>query len=167
MESWCYSREWIWDLRAKLYCIASGKWNVRRVSLQESYISYITIYDTFPKHDLVAEWLTNQFTKVVLDRSLTRENMYLLFNSDIVNLLLNNNGGKNRRSNFFYFCSSEYFYCCWVGVGGGVGGVEQNTLFRTGWNRIFCVSGFIQEWVTQGESKISSFVSVLIKGIRP
>ena len=75
----------------------------------------------------MAEWLTNQFTIVVLERSLTRENMYLLFNSDIVNLLLNNNGGKNRRPIFFFFFSSEYFYCWWVGVGG----VEQNTLFRT------------------------------------
>ena len=32
-----------------------------------------------------------------------------------------------------------------VGGGGGVGGVEQKILFETGWNRIFRVSGFIQE----------------------
>ena len=32
-----------------------------------------------------------------------------------------------------------------MGVGGGAGGVEQKILFGTGWNRIFRVSGFIQE----------------------
>ena len=26
--SWCYSREWVWNLRTKLCCIASVKWNV-------------------------------------------------------------------------------------------------------------------------------------------
>ena len=25
MVSWCYSREWVWNLRAELGCIASGK----------------------------------------------------------------------------------------------------------------------------------------------
>ena len=40
MGSWCYSREWVWNLRTKLCCIASGKWNFSRVSLQELGIMY-------------------------------------------------------------------------------------------------------------------------------
>ena len=40
MGSWCYSRGWVWNLRTKLCCIASGKWNVRRVSLQGFHIRY-------------------------------------------------------------------------------------------------------------------------------
>ena len=35
------STEWIWNLRTKLYFIASGKWNVSRVSLQGFGIRYI------------------------------------------------------------------------------------------------------------------------------
>ena len=35
MGSWCYSREWVWNSRKKLCYIASGKWNVSRVSLQK------------------------------------------------------------------------------------------------------------------------------------
>ena len=32
--SWCYSREMVSNLMTKLYCIAPGKWNENRVSLQ-------------------------------------------------------------------------------------------------------------------------------------
>ena len=41
MGSWCYSREWGWNLRTKLCCIASGKWNVSRFSLQGLDVSYL------------------------------------------------------------------------------------------------------------------------------
>ena len=41
MESWCYIREWLRNLRTKLCCIASGEWNVSRVSLQKFDIRYI------------------------------------------------------------------------------------------------------------------------------
>ena len=37
--------------------------------------------------------------------------MNLLFNFDVVNLLLKNNGGKDRRPNFVIFCSLECFEC--------------------------------------------------------
>ena len=39
--SWCYSREWVWSSRTKLCCIASGKWNISRVSLQKFDNRYI------------------------------------------------------------------------------------------------------------------------------
>ena len=89
------------------------------------------------------------------------ENMYLLFNSGILKLLLRTNCGgggrsgreRNRGPNFLNFCSLDCFNCWWVGKGG----VKQKILFRTGWNCIFCVPGFIQGWGTQGDSKISSF----------
>ena len=65
------------------------------------------------------------------------------------------------------FCSLEYFNCCWVGVGGGLAGVEQKILFRTCGNRIFRVPDFIQGWETRGESKILFFLFLmLIKGTR-
>ena len=41
--SWCYSREWVWNLRTKLCCIISGKWNLSRVSLQGFDITYIMV----------------------------------------------------------------------------------------------------------------------------
>ena len=41
--SWCYSTEWVWSLRTKLCCIASGKWNVSRVSLQGLDTDYIMV----------------------------------------------------------------------------------------------------------------------------
>ena len=51
--------------------------------------------------------------------------MDLLFNFDIVNLLLKTNGGRGRRPNFWYFCSLECFNCWRVGGGGS----EQKVLF--------------------------------------
>ena len=39
--SWCYSWEWVWNLMTKLCCVASGKWNISRVWLQEFDITYI------------------------------------------------------------------------------------------------------------------------------
>ena len=52
----------------------------------------------------MAEWLANQVTVQVNEvRSLVRENVLLLFNSDIMNLLLNTNGGRNRKPNFVIF----------------------------------------------------------------
>ena len=41
LGSWSYSREWVWDLRTKLCCIATGKWNVSSVALQEFDNRYI------------------------------------------------------------------------------------------------------------------------------
>ena len=35
MGRWCYSREWVWNSRTTLCCIASGKWNVSKVSSQK------------------------------------------------------------------------------------------------------------------------------------
>ena len=40
MGSRCYFRDWVWSSRTKLCCIASGKWNVSRVSIQEFDIRY-------------------------------------------------------------------------------------------------------------------------------
>ena len=79
----------------------------------------------------MAKRLTNQISFLTArDRLPVRENMNLLFNCDIVNLLLNTNGGETEGL-ILLFCSLEYFNCWWVGVGGGVGGVEQKILFRT------------------------------------
>ena len=39
--SWCYSRGWVWNLGTMVCCIASGKWNVSRVSLQGFDLSYL------------------------------------------------------------------------------------------------------------------------------
>ena len=54
---------------------------------------------------LVVQWLTNQIlTPVVQGRFAVRENMYLLFNSDTVNLVCDILiGGRNRRPNFVTF----------------------------------------------------------------
>ena len=41
--SWCYSREWVWNLRTKLCCTPSGKWNVSRFLLQGFYITYTVL----------------------------------------------------------------------------------------------------------------------------
>ena len=61
--------------------------------------------------------------------------MYLLFNSDIVNLVLNINGvegGETEGLNLLIFVVwSTLIVGGWVGVGGDVGGVEQKILFRT------------------------------------
>ena len=45
--SWRYSREWVWNLRTKLRCTASGKWNVNRVSLQGFDISYVLVLTVY------------------------------------------------------------------------------------------------------------------------
>ena len=39
--SYCYSREWLWNTRAKIGCMDLGKWNTSRVSPQEFDIRYI------------------------------------------------------------------------------------------------------------------------------
>ena len=39
--SWCYSWQWVWNVMTKLCCVASGKWNISRVWLQEFDITYI------------------------------------------------------------------------------------------------------------------------------
>ena len=39
--SWSYSRKWVWNLRTRLCCLASGNWNVSRDTLQEFDIRYI------------------------------------------------------------------------------------------------------------------------------
>ena len=44
MGSWCYLRGWVWSLSTKLCCIASGKRNVSRVSLQQFDIRYVMFY---------------------------------------------------------------------------------------------------------------------------
>ena len=52
----------------------------------------------------MSEWLANQVTVQVNEvRSQIRENVFLLLNSDIMNLLLNTNGGRNRKPNFVIF----------------------------------------------------------------
>ena len=48
--SWCYSREWIWNLWTKLCCIASGKWNVSWVSLQGFTHYYYYYYYYYYHH---------------------------------------------------------------------------------------------------------------------
>ena len=66
----------------------------------------------------------------VRDRSPGRENMNLLFDSDIVNLQLKNNGGEIGGLilfYFFYFCRLECFNCQRLGCGS----LGQRVLFRT------------------------------------
>ena len=41
MGSWCYSREFVWNLKTKLCHITSGKGTVSSVLLQEFDIRYI------------------------------------------------------------------------------------------------------------------------------
>ena len=87
----------------------------------------------------MAQWLALQCSaKAIQDIFPGRQNIYLLFNSDIVDFLFKTSGGRDRRPNFVIFVCG--------------GGVEQKVLFRAG-----CFPGFIQGWGTQGESKISSF----------
>ena len=40
MRSWCNFKEWVWNSRSKLYCIAWGEWKASRVSLQECDVRY-------------------------------------------------------------------------------------------------------------------------------
>ena len=54
------------------------------------------------------------------------ENMDLLFNSDIVNLLLKTSGGETEGL-ICYFCCLKCSDCQWVGGGGS----EEKVLFRT------------------------------------
>ena len=63
------------------------------------------IYNNFTERvKKVSEWLANQVTVQVNEvRSQIRENVFLLLNSDIMNLLLNTNGGRNRKPNFVIF----------------------------------------------------------------
>ena len=65
--SWCYSKEWVWNLRAKLCCIAAGMRSsasgiTSRISLQELHIRYIRTYNFSSYNFEVAEWLINRFT---------------------------------------------------------------------------------------------------------
>ena len=58
--SWCYSKEWVWNLRTKLCCTAAG---IRsRVSREESDIRYIRTYNYSSYNFEEAEWLINRFT---------------------------------------------------------------------------------------------------------
>ena len=72
---------------------------------------------------------------LILIVSRERQNVNLLFNSDIMNYLLKTNGGRDKRPNLFFvfllllfFYSLECFKCRWVDGGG----VEQKVLFRAG-----------------------------------
>ena len=96
----------------------------------------------------MAECLKYQFTVQVNEvRSPARENIFLLFNSDIVNLLLNTNEGRNRRPNFVIFV---VWYTLIVG-----GWVLVRVLVS--WSRKSCL----------GPAEIASFVSlVLFKNAR-
>ena len=80
-------------------------------------------------------------------------NIYLLFNSDIVNFVLKTNGVAEggmgvevQKALFCYFCFLGCSSCWWVNCGG----VGQKVLFRTGWNHMFL---FIQG--CESEFKIS------------
>ena len=74
--------------------IEEAEWGIP-VSLQELHINNIIFWDTSLALGSVAECLTNwHSSKIVRDRFQEWEYMYLLFNSDIVNLLLNTNGGR-------------------------------------------------------------------------
>ena len=62
--SLCYSKEWVWNLRTKLCCIASGMWSSAsgtwsRVSLQELEIRYIITYNFCRYHVNVAKQLNH------------------------------------------------------------------------------------------------------------
>ena len=77
----------------------------------------------------------------------------LLFNLIFQTFCKKSIGRERQKALYCYFCSLEWFNCWWVGDCG----VEKKAFFRDGWNCIFCVSGFIQGWGTQGESKLPSF----------
>ena len=137
-----YSGEWVWNLRTKLCWIALGMWS--RVSLKELAISYIIIYNNFTERvKKVSEWLANQVTVQVNEvRSQIRENVFLLLNSDIMNLLLNTNGGRNRKPNFVIF-------------------VDWYTLIVGGWVLV----GVLVAWSRKsclGPAEIVSFMSVVL-----
>ena len=67
---------------------------------------------------------------------------------DIVNPLLKTNVGRERRCNVVIL---ECFNCCWEG-----GEVERWERWEIGELGRCDVSGFVQGWGTQGESKIWS-----------
>ena len=70
-----------------------------RISFQDLGISYIIIYNGLTKRVKVAEWLWNQFiVQVKQVRAPARENVCLLFSSDIVNLLLDTNGREKQKA---------------------------------------------------------------------
>ena len=56
------------------------------------------------KRGLVAHWLSNQISvQMIQDRFSVRENMYLIFSSDIVNLLLKTNAEETEGLIIFIF----------------------------------------------------------------
>ena len=81
----------------------------------------------------------------VLDRFPGGENINLLFNFDIVNLLLKTNVVRDRIPNFVIFLIRRPLIVS-GSVRVGAGDLEQNVLFSAGWNLIFCVPGSIQRW---------------------
>ena len=58
-----YSVEWVWNSRTKFCCIASGNWNVSRVSLQEFDIwsNISKIYERC-MHKQMSDYLGNFFS---------------------------------------------------------------------------------------------------------
>ena len=60
--------------------------------------------------------------------------------------------GRGTEGPILFFCSLECLDCHLI------------VLYRASKNRIFFVPSFIQRWGTQGESKISSFFSVVNQG---
>ena len=62
--------------------------------------------------------------------------------------------GRGTEGPILFFCGLECLDCHLI------------VLYRASKNRIFFVPSFIQRWGTQGESKISSFFLLLIRGMR-
>ena len=91
----------------------------------------------------MVEWLRNQVIVQVIEvRSLPRENIFLLFNSDIVNLLLNTNEGRNRSPNFLIF-------------------VAWYTLIVGGWLLVGMLVALIRKSCL-GPAEIASFASLVL-----
>ena len=163
MGSWWFFREWVWNLRTGLCCIASRKWSFSRVPLQEldilRYLRWTCVSGRMvdnSEDNSSHLWLISGKGKYVL--------MYLLFNSDIANLLLKTNWGgvRDRKPKLVIFAVWSILIVVVFGGGGVcvcvcVCRVGPKIFFRIGWNCIFCVPGFIQGWRTHGEFKISSF----------
>ena len=62
---WCYSREWVWNSRTKLCCIALGECDASKVSLQEFDIRCMFSVSN-DECILVVYWLANQSSNAVV-----------------------------------------------------------------------------------------------------
>ena len=67
--NWCYSRKWLWTLRAKLCCIASGKWNVNRFYYRDLMLVNVS----------VAKWIASQCTRATVQNHFSEGRLWIYF----------------------------------------------------------------------------------------